>query len=108
MYLQIKTEAEDQQSRDNAELRLKEIDSQDEKDAMNEVLKTSQETLGTCPTTLKSLIPELRKVELPRNRSFSLNDRSEIVDPTGVPYRIDANTCKAELDFSSKIPKMLQ
>lgn len=108
MYLQIFEEADDQQSKSNAELRLMEIDSLDEREAINNALSSIREARGNCPARLSDVIPMLRTVSLPRGRSFSLNDKNELVDPTGSPYRFDRENCKADLDLRSRIPRTLE
>lgn len=108
MYLQLAAEAEDQQSKDNAELRVLEIDSLDERDKLTELLAVAKDKTGKCPTNLVELIPELRSIRLARNRSFSVNQQGEVVDPLGFPYRIDERTCKADLGLTTKIPRSFE
>ena len=106
IYLQMLAEAEDQQSRANAELRLLEIDALDEIDAIQTVLSARKNSGGQCPATLREFFPELRKAELPRGRDFSINERGELVDPTGVPYVFNPEDCKVSIDPESRIPKI--
>ena len=107
IYLQMLAESEDQQSRTNAELRLMEIDSLDEREAITEVLNRRKEATGICPSAWADIFSELRKVELPRGREFTINERRDVVDPTGLPYRIDPANCSVTLDPDSRIPKSL-
>ncbi len=107
IYLQMLAEAEDQQSRANAELRLLEIDALDEIDAVQTVLDARKNSNGQCPATLREIFPELRKAELPRDRDFSINERGELVDPLGVPYVLERDACEVRIAPNSKIPKQL-
>lgn len=108
MYLQLATEGEDQQTKSNAELRVLEIDSLDERDKLTEQLSIVKDKTGKCPANLSELIPALRTVVLPRNRTFSVNQKNEVVDPLGFPYMIDERTCKAALGPNTKIPRSFE
>ncbi len=107
MYQQMLAEAEDQQSRTNAELRLMEIDSLDEQDVLNEVLTKMKEESGRCPSNLSAAIPALRSVELPRGRDFSVDASGRLVDPLGFPYVLNEPACRVGLNTESKIPRSL-
>jgi hypothetical protein len=105
MYQQMYDEAQDEQTRVTAEFRLNEIDSLNERDAMNAVLKKLAESAGRCPNSLKEMLPHLRNVELPNGRDFRVDAVSNLVDPTGVPYLLDRGTCEVVIDHAnSKIP----
>ncbi len=105
MYLQLAAESQDQQTKDNAELRILEIDSLDDREVLNEQLKIAKERSGTCPAKLSDIIPFIQNMNLPRNRSFSVNQRNELVDPTGIPYQINEKACTADLAVESRIPR---
>ena len=105
MYQQMLDEAQDQQTRNNAEFRLNEIDSLNEQDSMNEVLKKLSESSGRCPASLKELVPHLRGVQLPNDKDFKVNPSGNLVDPTGVAYLLDRSRCIVHVDaINSKIP----
>ena len=106
MYRQMLTDADDQQSRSLAELRLMELDSLDQQDAINEKLKEAG-SAGRCPASLKEIIHRLADVKLPNNESFRINAAGDLVDPTGEPYRLDTAKCVAALGVNSKIPPPL-
>ncbi|MGH9947948.1 MAG: tetratricopeptide repeat protein [Pyrinomonadaceae bacterium] len=102
IYSQMLAEAEDQQSRNNAELRLKQLDSMDELDAINSILKKQSE----CPGSLSAIMPMLRNVTLPHGNDFKLNEQRQLIDPSGAPYYFDHKTCSAFVDLRfSKIPR---
>ncbi len=108
MYLQMRDESEDQQSRANAELRLMELDSLDERDAINNVLSELKERIGRCPSRLGDVIPMLGGVKLPEGKNFRVDVTENLVDPTDVPYRLDTETCTAKLGTESRIPGPLR
>lgn len=105
MYSQMLAEAEDQQSKANAELRLMQLVSLDERDAVDQILAEFQNKNGRCPNRVAEIFPSLRTVKLPRGRQFLIDAQNNLADPTGSPYRINENECKLALDPDSKIPK---
>lgn len=105
VYTSIAANAEDQQSLESAKLRLIELDSMDDRDAINEVLETVKTRTGNCPAKTSELTPLLRNVKLPHGRDFMVDRSGEIADPTGVPYLIDVRQCVVNIDPNSKIPK---
>ncbi len=105
IYNQLLAEAEDEQSRNNAQLRLMELDSLDERDAIDSTLSEFQQRTGRCPRELKEITPLLSRVELPGGRDFRVNEKMQLVDPSGEPYSIDEPTCTSRLSTASPIPK---
>lgn len=108
MYQAMIDEADGDAIRESAELRLLEIDSLDERDAINAILADFENANGKCPARLSDIIPKLRAVKLPRDRSFSVTNANELADPAGFPYRLNQQPCRAELAFDSRIPKTPQ
>jgi tetratricopeptide (TPR) repeat protein len=107
IYSQLLSEAEDQQSRANAELRLLELDSLDEREAIQSALVAFRDRTGRCPQGLAEIYPLLRNVELPNGRKFRVDAASNLVDPTGVQYELDQQRCVVLLGNGSRIPKPL-
>ncbi len=105
VYSQIFSDASDPQSKRNAELRLMQIDSLDDRDAVNTVLADVRNRSGRCPANIQEIFPLLRNVKLPNGRNILINQKSELVDPSGVPYRLNAVECRLELATESPIPK---
>lgn len=101
MYKQMYDEAQDQQTKNNAEYRLNEIDSLNEQDSMNAVLKNLSESSGRCPASLTELVPHLRSVRLPNDKDFQVNADGKLVDPTGVPYLLDRTKCVVKIDAAN-------
>jgi tetratricopeptide (TPR) repeat protein len=104
IYLEIYQSANDPQSRENAQLRLQQIDALDDLDAVNQVLSELRSRSGQCPSRISDVFPHLRAVVLPRGRQFLITQSNELADPTGVPYKFDRENCRLSLDGSSKIP----
>ncbi|MBK9162496.1 MAG: hypothetical protein IPM21_01020 [Acidobacteria bacterium] len=107
IYIQMRDQAEDQQSRENAELRLLELDALDEIDAINAVLLSTVERTGKCPVSLGQIIPTLRDAKLPGGRALRLDPSGDLADPLGFPYRLQAVDCRAILNADTRIPKQL-
>ncbi|PYS90579.1 MAG: hypothetical protein DMF62_04535 [Acidobacteria bacterium] len=106
IYTQMLNESDDRQGRQNAELRLMQLDSLDELDAINAVLKTVIADGSPCPSSLAPILPRLMNSKLPGGRDFRVSADRQLVDPTGIPYFLDRNTCAATVDgINSKIPK---
>ena len=105
MYTQMFNEAGDQQSRQNARLRLAQLDSLDELDAINLALGTHSSDRGGCPPSLSEIMPALQKVRLPADNEFEVDSTYNLVDPSGIPYLLDRSACRAHLDYGrSKVP----
>lgn len=108
MYSQMLAEAEDEQSKRNAQLRLFEIDSLEETEAVNEILTGLKNSNGKCVPNINAVFPQLRSVQLPQGRDLRIDRSGSLVDPTGVPYKFDPETCTISLREDSKIPKPLK
>jgi len=105
IYTQMLNESEDEQSKANAQIRLFELDSMDEREAVNAQLKELKRQTGRCPTRLGDIFPALRRVTLPGSNDFDVNTAGELVDPTGVAYAFDRDSCEIGLADESKIPR---
>lgn len=105
IYSQMLEEAQDQQTKTTAELRLMALDSLDERDAIAAALQSFREKTGRCASAWPELLPLLRNVQLPGGRDFSVDAGRNLVDPSGSPYILNKQTCRAEIDpAKSKIP----
>lgn len=105
IYQQIVDESQDASSRKSASLRLQQIDSLDDRDAINPALRIFKERNGRCATTWKEVLPLLANAKLPRGRELKIDNANNLVDPSGIPYRLAASTCEAQIDWpKSKIP----
>lgn len=105
IYSQMYAEAPDNQTKLTAELRLKQMDALDDIDVINPVLAKHRETSGGCASTWAELLPALQQASAAAKRDLRVDDKRNVVDPTGVPYRISREKCVARIDFpTSKIP----
>lgn len=105
IYSQMIEEATDKQTRESLTLRLAELDSFDERDAIREALKSFKEKTGRCANNWREIFPLLQNIRLPGGRGFNVDKSSNIVDPSGAPYVLDKIDCDVKLDSAaSKIP----
>jgi tetratricopeptide (TPR) repeat protein len=107
MYTQMLAESEDQQSKENARVRLLQLDALDELDALNAAVKSFRDRTGRCPGNFTEIFPLLRSVQLPGGKDFRTNAVGNIVvDPSGAPYFFNTRSCTIEIDpKTSKIPR---
>jgi tetratricopeptide (TPR) repeat protein len=101
IYRQMLLDSVDEQAIRSAELHLQELDSLDDRDAIDQVLAEFRARNGRCANSFAEIIPLLLKVRLPENRDFSLNPAGQLVDPTGAPYLLNTETCRANLDLTT-------
>lgn len=101
MYSQM-LETDDEQTKKTAEIRLQQLDAQDEMEAIDDALKSDN-----CPQKLAAVLPLLGSIKLPNGKDLRVNDKGELVDPTGVPYELNAADCRVTLGVTSRIPRDL-
>lgn len=106
MYQQLRDEAEDEGSRENAELRLLQIDSLDERDAITAALSDFRNANNRCPSNWRELLPTLQKKPAARGHELRIDRSDNIVDPSGVPYFLNRESCTVDLGAASKIPRV--
>ena len=105
IYRQMFDEAADIQVKENAKLRLLELDSLDERDAIQKVLQEFQVKNNRCANNWREILPLLQTVKLPNNKDFRVDKSNDLVDPTDAPYLLDRESCTIKLDFArTKIP----
>lgn len=105
IYRQMYAESEDTQVKDNALIRLLELDSLDERDALRKVLQDFKAKNNRCAAHWREIIPQLRSAVLPTKKDFRIDGAGNIVDPTDAPYILDKEKCEATLDFEkTKLP----
>ena len=104
IYSQMLAEADDEQTKQTAEMHLLRLDALDEIDAVNSALEAIKEKRGRCPQTFEEIVPMLRRVKLAQEKSFHIDNGGNLTDPSGVPYILDEQTCRANLNPESKIP----
>jgi tetratricopeptide (TPR) repeat protein len=106
IYGQMANDDSDSETQYYARIRLQQLDSLDERDAIREAMKKFHERTGHCPSTWTELIPALRSVQLPGGHSLRVDAKDQIVDPSDAAYLIDKANCDVMLDHEkSKIPQ---
>jgi tetratricopeptide (TPR) repeat protein len=105
IYRQMFDEAEDAQVKENAGLRLLELDSLDERDEIRVALQTFKTKTGHCAENWREILPLLQAVKLPGGKDFRVDNSNNLIDPSDVPYVLDKENCSVELSPSTKIPQ---
>lgn len=104
IYTQMLAESADEAVRITAERRLMELAWLDEKEAINAALATFREQNGRCAASFAEIGPSLLKVSLPDGGQFRVDRSNRLVDPSGVPYRLDQQQCVVRLDPATALP----
>lgn len=105
VYEQMLAESSDAQVAENAALHLLELDSLDERDAIDGVLQSFRAKNNRCANNWREILPLLQTVELPGGRDFRVDKSNNLIDPTDAPYVLDKENCRAKLDKAkTKIP----
>lgn len=104
MYQQMFDEAQDSQTKEIAKIRLAQLDSLDERDAIRSVLQNFKEKNNRCANNWNEIFPLLKSVKLPNGKDFRIDKSNNLVDPSDAPYLLDKANCDVNLNPSSKIP----
>ena len=105
IYKQMLADAEDEQVTVTAQRQLDRLDWFDEREAIDRELAQVMETSGRCANSFGEIIPMLMRVRLPDNRDFRVNERGQLVDPSGAPYVLNKENCRVQLDGEkTKLP----
>lgn len=99
IYRRMLDEAEDEQIKSLAVKRILQLDSLDERDAIRALLADFKSRAARCPNNWREVAAPLRAAGLKTDAAGAP------LDPTGMPYVLDANVCEAKLDERSEIPK---
>lgn len=95
IYSQLLAESTDNQSKELAQNKINEVESDIELKAINETLANIKERSGRCPASLAEITPTLAAVKLPLGIEFKVNSARELTDKNGVAYKFDAASCTA-------------
>jgi hypothetical protein len=99
MYTRTYQESTDEQVRALAASRLAQLDSLDERELIGRALSDFRSRAGRCPAAWREAAPLLRAARL------RLDASGAPLDPSDVPYALDAAACDAKLDARSRVPK---
>jgi tetratricopeptide (TPR) repeat protein len=98
MYERMRDEADDEQVKHLAELRLLQIRSFDERDVIRRALTDYAERKGRCAASWKEVGEALRAARL------RLDAAGAPLDPANTPYVLDKGGCDVDLDPRSLVP----
>lgn len=98
MYQEMEKNPDDEYIRLTGKRRLLQLDSLDDRDAIDAILNEQKEKTSRCPARFTEIFPLLRNVRLPGGRQFRVDAGGSIVDPSGVPYLLDTAACRTILD----------
>ncbi len=98
MYAQMLADAQDEQVAITAKRRLMQLDSLDEREAIDRALGEFKEKNGRCANTFGEIGSVLTQLKLPEGRMLKVDSSRRLVDPSDAPYVLDKENCKAKLD----------
>ncbi|MEO6590013.1 MAG: hypothetical protein ABIP06_11990 [Pyrinomonadaceae bacterium] len=105
IYSQMLEQAADESTKESARIRLLQLDSLDERDAVRAVLKKFRENNNRCANNWREILPLLQSVKLPTGKDFRVDGSSNLVDPSDAPYLLNKEKCDIELDAKkTRIP----
>ncbi|HEY0461857.1 MAG TPA: tetratricopeptide repeat protein [Pyrinomonadaceae bacterium] len=105
MYRQMFDETDNEQTKEVAEIRLRQLDSLDERDAIRTALRQFKAKNNRCANSWSEIFPLLKTVRLPGGKDFGIDKSNNLVDPSGAPYVLEKTNCDVSLDASAtKIP----
>ncbi len=96
IYRQMLANTKDSRIKASAKFRLEELDRLDQIDLIQESLDKFRETKNRCPKSFVEILP-LLIVEVKKGKvDLNIDSNRNIVDPTGIPYLLDRETCKVK------------
>jgi hypothetical protein len=98
IYTRMSQESADEKVRDMARRRLLQIDSFEQREVLQNLLKAFQTKFGHCPASLRELASVFRAIH------FSMDEAGNPLDPAGTPYVFKAADCTVDLDPRSAVP----
>lgn len=107
MYENMYHEADDPQIKESAALRILQIESFIERDAIQKVLDSYQQKNSACPANWKEIFPLLKNIKTESDKPLRLDSSNSPVDPTDVAYELfkKDGVCTVTLNYlKSKIP----
>ena len=99
MYKRMAEQADDEQVKRLAELRLLQVDSFDERDAIRRVLNDYRERNGRCAASWKDVTAALQRAARLRTDASGAP-----LDPANTPYVLIKDGCDVDLDPHSLVP----
>lgn len=101
IYGQTLNEAQDAQTKENAALRLLELDSLDERDRIKTALREFRLKNNRCANNWSEILPLLKG----NSPNLRVDRSNNLIDPSNAPYILDKENCDVRLDLEkTKIP----
>lgn len=99
LYMRMYQQADDETIKRMAELRLLQVDSFDERELIQKILKEHLARTGRCISEWREIIPQLRAARL------RVDDAAGApLDPAETPYVLIKDGCDVDLDPASLVP----
>jgi tetratricopeptide (TPR) repeat protein len=98
IYARMIEDADDENVKNLGRLRLAQVDSLDERDAVRRLLSSFRAQAGRCPQGWREVAGALRAARL------RTDDSGAPTDPAGFPYVLDSSACEINLNPRSPIP----
>jgi len=98
IYQQMLADSEDESVTLTANRRLMQLDSLDDREAIDHALADFKEKNGRCANTFGEIGSVLTQLKLPEGRMLKIDSSRRLVDPSDAPYLLDKENCKAKLD----------
>lgn len=107
IYRQMFETAEDEQTKNLAELRYSQLDALDQLDAIRAALQNFNQKNRRCASDWQEIFRDLRLIKA-NGKNLIFNSQGEPLDPTGEPYSLSNQNgdCSARLSQTSKIPQL--
>ncbi|HVQ37040.1 MAG TPA: hypothetical protein VMS31_05885, partial [Pyrinomonadaceae bacterium] len=100
IYTRMYNDPGDSKVKEMAHMRLLQLDSMDEREAIRRLLMLYQSKANRCPASWREIEPVLRSLNLP------LDTAGAPLDPSGTPYVLVNGNCDVDLDPKSEIPHL--
>lgn len=102
IYRELMENTKSEEIKKAAMLRLLELDSLDERDAIRQALRRFQQQQGRCARTWREILPILAQE---KGINIRVDNEGNLYDPTGAPYLLDEVLCDVKLDAEkTKLP----
>jgi tetratricopeptide (TPR) repeat protein len=105
MFKVMFDESDEPNIRELAAKRLLQIESFDERDAIQQAIGNFYKREHRCPASWIELNADLRAAILPSKRGLRFDANGAVIDPSDAPYLLINNGCNVDLDWKvSKVP----
>lgn len=106
IYRQVYDQAQDSQTKENAQLRLLQMDFFEERGVIREAIEEFRTANGRCPDSWKQLTPLLADKRLPSGRDLRVDAEGRLVDPSDAPYLLTEKDGKCDVSLDRETTKI--